>query len=115
MYRWYGAKGVMSWSILATIATNIECLIQIDALGMSMTGGNILFASTFLATDIISEMYGKQKANKLVNLSIITVVLFVVISQTWLFFQPNATDFALPHISSIFSNVPRVMIATLVK
>lgn len=114
MYRWCGSKGVLAWSILATVAANIECLIQIDAFGMSMTGGNILFASTFLATDIISEMYSKQKANKLVNISIITAVLFVVISQTWLFFQPNSADFAFPYVSGIFANVPRVMIASLI-
>lgn len=114
MYRLFGSKGVMAWSILATVAANIECLVQIDAFGMSMTGGNILFASTFLATDIISEMYGKKEANAVVNISIVTSVLFVLISQTWLFFAPNAVDFAFPHVQGIFKSVPRVMIASLV-
>lgn len=114
MYRWFGRKGVMAWSILATVAANIECLIQIDAFGMSMTGGNILFASTFLATDIISEMYGKEKANHWVNMSIVTSVLFVIISQSWLFFKPNDVDFAFPFVQGIFSSVPRIMVASLV-
>lgn len=113
MYRWLGFKGVMAWSILATVAANIECLIQINAFGLSMTGGNILFASTFLATDIISEMYGKKKANMMVNISIVTSVLFVIVSQTWLFFAPNDVDFAFPHVQGIFSSVPRIMIASL--
>ena len=113
MYRWFGSRGVMAWSILATVAANIECLIQIDAFGMSMTGGNILFASTFLATDIISEMYGNKKANLMVNISIVTSILFVVVTQTWLFFAPNAVDFAFPHVQSIFTSVPRIMVASL--
>ncbi len=114
MYRFFGRKGVMAWSILATVAANIECLIQIDAFGMSMTGGNILFASTFLATDIISETCGKKQANHLVNLNILVSVLFVLVSQSWLFFQPNSVDFAFPHVQRLFSNVPRIMIASLI-
>ncbi len=48
------------WTVLATIAANIEVLIMVTAFGMEMTLGNILFASTFLVTDILSELYGKK-------------------------------------------------------
>ncbi len=113
MYRWFGRKGVMAWSILATVSANIECLIQIDAFGMSMTGGNILFASTFLATDIISEMYGRKQANNLVHINVVISVLFVLISQSWLFFHPNSVDFVFPHVQGIFASVPRIMVASL--
>lgn len=114
LYRFFGSKGVLAWSILAAIAMNIECLIQIHAFGMDMTGGNILFASTFLATDIISEMYGKKMAHHFVNINIATAVIFVIVSQSWLFFQPNSVDFIFPHVENIFRNVPRIMIASLV-
>lgn len=114
MYRWLGRTGILAWSILATLAANIECLIQLNAFGMSMTGGNILFASTFLATDIVSEISGKKEASKMVTINIIISILFVVISQSWLLFQPNDVDFAFPHVRGIFTQVPRIMIASLV-
>ena len=53
-------QGLYLWTVLATIAANIEVLIMVNAFGMEMTLGNILFASTFLVTDILSELYGKK-------------------------------------------------------
>ena len=47
-------------TVFATITANIEVLLLIDAFGMEMTLGNILFAMTFLITDILSER--KEKA-----------------------------------------------------
>ena len=51
--------GMMAFTVFATIAANIEVMILVDAFGMEMTLGNILFATTFLVTDILSEVAGK--------------------------------------------------------
>ena len=58
------------FTAIATITANIEVLIMVDAFGMEQTLGNILFASTFLVTDIISEVDGKKAAQKAVNIGI---------------------------------------------
>ena len=60
LYRIFGKQGLYTFTIIATIGANIEVLIVINAFGMEMTLGNVLFASTFLITDIISEIYGKK-------------------------------------------------------
>ena len=52
------------FTVFATIAANIEVLLLVDAFGMEMTLGNILFATTFLVTDILSETEGKKAAEK---------------------------------------------------
>lgn len=113
-FRLFGSKGLLCWTVLATIAANIEVLILVDAFGMEQTLGNILFASTFLVTDILSETAGKKEANLAVNIGIATSVCFVVISQSWLLYQPNANDFVSGSIHTVFSNTPRVMITGLV-
>ncbi len=112
-YRLFGETGLYCWTVLATIAANIEVLIVIDAFGMEQTLGNVMFASTFLTTDILSEVAGKKKANKAVTLGIVTSVAFIVISQMWLLFTPAASDWASESIHTIFSNTPRVMLASL--
>ena len=56
----FGKQGLYGWTVIATIAANIEVLILVDAFGMEQTLGNVLFASTFLVTDILSESYGKK-------------------------------------------------------
>ena len=102
-------QGLYLWTVVATIAANIEVLSIVNAFGMEMTLGNILFASTFLVTDILSELYGKKAAKTAVFLGIATSVLFIFISQSWMLYQPNENDFASPAIRTVFSNTPRLM------
>lgn len=104
-------QGLYLWTIVATIAANIEVLIIVNAFGMEMTLGNILFASTFLVTDILSELYGKKEAQKAVYLGIATSVIFILISHSWLLYSPNSNDFVMPSMKVIFSNTPRIMLA----
>lgn len=74
VYRLFGKSGLYCFTAIATITANIEVLIMVDAFGMEQTLGNILFASTFLVTDIISEVDGKKAAQKAVNIGIFTSV-----------------------------------------
>lgn len=87
---------------------------MLDAFGMEQTLGNVLFASTFLISDILSETAGKAAAKKAVNIGIVTSLAFIVISQSWLLYQPAASDWARESFAVIFSNTPRVMLASLV-
>ena len=61
-------KGLYCWTVLATIAANIEVMILVEAFGMQQTLGNILFASTFLVTDILSECNCDQSRKRYKNL-----------------------------------------------
>ena len=109
----FGTSGLMGFTVFATIAANIEVLILVQAFGMEMTLGNILFATTFLVTDILSEIAGKKQAQQAVWIGIAANVLFVVVSQSWLMYIPSAEDWVTPSMRSIFSNTPRLMLASL--
>ncbi len=112
-FRLFGKSGLYCWTVLATIAANIEVLIVVDAFGMEQTLGNVLFASTFLATDMLSEFYGKEASKKAVNIGIAASAAFIIISQSWLHYIPSASDWASPHMRAIFSNTPRTMLSSL--
>ena len=113
-YKLFGKTGLYCWTVLATVAANIEVTMVVDAFGMEQTLGNILFASTFLATDILSENVGRKSANKAVYISIATSVMFILISQSWMLYTPNSSDFAYSSIKSVFANTPRLMISSIV-
>lgn len=113
-FRFFGKTGLYCFTVLATIAANIEVLIVVDAFGMEQTLGNILFASTFLVTDILSEVEGKQAANRAVILGFLSSAVFILISQSWMLFTPNENDWAAPAIRAVFSNTPRLMISSMV-
>ncbi|MCM1160690.1 MAG: queuosine precursor transporter [Roseburia sp.] len=114
LLKLFKEQGLYLWTVIATIAANIEVLIVVNAFGMEMTLGNILFASTFLVTDILSELYGKKAAQTAVWLGIATSIAFIVISQSWLLYIPNENDFAMPSIRAIFSNTPRLMLVGII-
>ena len=112
-YKFFGRTGLYMWTVIATISANIEVLILVDAFGMEQTLGNVLFASTFLVTDILSETEGKKYANKAVRMGIVVSVAFILISQSWFLYEPNGNDWAMPAIRSVFSNTPRLMLVSI--
>lgn len=112
-FRFFGEVGLYCWTVFATITANIEVLLLVDAFGMEMTLGNILFASTFLVTDVLSEIAGKKQAQRAVNLGIVTSICFIILSQSWLLYVPSETDWAGPSFHTIFSNTPRLLLASL--
>ncbi len=113
-FKLFGKQGLYCFTAIATIAANIEVLILVKAFGMEMTLGNVLFASTFLVTDIISEIYGKSDAKRAVNIGVATSIAFIVFSQWWLLYTPAASDQAMTSMKAIFSNTPRTMLASLI-
>ena len=112
-YRYFGKKGLLAFNILATLLANIEVLILVRAFGVEMTLGNVLFASTFLITDILSENHSRKDANKAVIISTLCSVIFIVISQSWLLYTPSVNDWASGAFRTIFSSTPRIVCASL--
>lgn len=113
-YRFLGRSGLFGVSVAATILANIEVIILIVAFGLEQTLGNILFASTFLITDILSECEGKKYANRAVFMGLGASAFFLAISQSWRFYEPAADDILHPLISQVFSITPRIVIASFI-
>jgi hypothetical protein len=113
-YKFFGKTGLFCMSAISTILANIEVVILINAFGMEQTLGNVLFASTFLVTDILSECEGKKEANKAVFLGVFSSLFFLLLSQSWLIYVPSESDFVHSAMLDVFSNTPRMIIASLV-
>lgn len=109
----FGKSGLFAWIGICAVFANIEVTILVHAFGMDQTLGNTLFASSFLATDILSEIYGKKDANKGVYVGIITTVFFIVLSTMWLHYIPAESDWAMPSVKTLFANTPRMLCASL--
>lgn len=112
-YRFFGKNGLLAFNVMATLLANIEVLLLVRAFGVEMTLGNVLFASTFLITDILSENHSRKDANRAVIISTLCSILFIAISQTWLLYTPSENDWASGAIETIFSNTPRIVCASL--
>ncbi|MBO6100511.1 MAG: queuosine precursor transporter, partial [Spirochaetaceae bacterium] len=84
----FGKGGLFAWIGICTVFANIEVTVVVHAFGMDQTLGNTLFAATFLATDILSEIYGKKEASKGVLAGILTSLTFIVLSFLWVHYIP---------------------------
>ena len=109
----FGKGGLFAWIGIATVFANIEVTIVVYAFGMDQTLGNTLFAATFLATDILSEIYGKKEATKGVLAGIFTSLTFIVLSFMWVHYIPAESDWASEFVHGLFSNTPRMLISSL--
>lgn len=110
--KFLGKEGLIGWIGISSILANIMILKSVDLLGIGATLGNVLFASNFLATDMLTENYGYKSAKKGVKFGIFAVLFFMIVTQVALRYIPNAEDFAQSSFELIFSFVPRISIAS---
>ena len=113
-YKLFGKHGLFAFTALATILANIEVLILVDGFGMEQTLGNVMFASTYLVTDILSENHSKKDAAKAVYIGIFTAVAMLAFTQYWFLFTPSANDWVMPSVKTVFAQTPRLMLASLI-
>lgn len=111
--KFLGKEGIIGWMGIASILANLLLIKSVDVLGISATLGNVLFASNFLATDILTENYGYKEAKKGVRFGIISVIIFMIVTQVALLFVPNAEDIAQSSFETLFSFVPRISLASI--
>ncbi|MBQ8176714.1 MAG: queuosine precursor transporter [Oscillospiraceae bacterium] len=112
VYRLFGKIGMYVMTAIVTILANIEVTMLVNGFGMEQTLGNVMFASTYLITDILSENESKESANRSVALGIMTSALMFIFTQYWLLYTPSESDWATPHIEAIFSTTPRLLLAS---
>lgn len=112
-YRLFGKTGLYGYVCFATILANIQACKAIQLLGLSTTAGAVLYASTFLCTDILSERHGKAAASKAVWLGVFVNLLWLAGTQITLGFVPAPTDYIQPSLEVVFGMVPRISLASL--
>ena len=111
--RLFKKDGLIVWVSIATILANITVCKMIDVFGFTTSLGNVIFASTFLATDILSEKYSAKVARKSVYLSIFSSITFIIITQLTLIFIPSNEDVVHEAMVTLFSINLRTTIASM--
>ena len=61
-YRLFGKAGAITWVAMATILANVITAKNANIFGLSTAIGTVMFASTFLATDILTEYHSIKDA-----------------------------------------------------
>lgn len=113
MEKLFKKEGLFVWVSIATILANIIVCKTVNLLGFASSLGNIMFASNFLATDIILEKYGKKDAQKAVFMGLASAIIFIVTTQLTLLFIPDVEDLAHESMKTLFTLSLRTTVASL--
>ncbi len=116
-YKFFGKWGLIMWIPISVIVANIQVIQTIELFGLVATLGNIVYATSFLVTDILSENYGKEDAKKAVWIGFFSLISMTLLMNLALYFHPLQGDefAATTHesLSTIFELMPRIAIASL--
>ena len=112
-YKVFHKTGLYIMSGIMTILANIEALMIVEGFGMEQTLGNVMFAATFLITDILSENESEKDAARAVWMGGFSSVTMLLLTQYWMLYTLAPSDWAGEHIRAIFSTTPRMLFASL--
>lgn len=114
MYKCFGKTGLFAWVAISAVLANIQVTKTIEIIGLTATLGNSLYASAYLATDILNEKYSKEEARKAVWLGFAALLVMVIAMQAGLTFIPAESDIANDSLQTIFGLIPQIAIASMI-
>ncbi len=114
MEKMFKKEGLYVWISIATIMANLLVCKSIDILGLTASLGNVMFASIFLATDILSEKYDVKDSRKAVMLAIASQIIFILATTLAVSYIPSETDLSHESMKTLFSINARVSISSIV-
>ncbi|MCD8919468.1 queuosine precursor transporter [Staphylococcus gallinarum] len=114
MYRMFGKQGLIAWIAIGTIIANIQVLKTVDLFSISATLGNVMFASIYLATDILNDIYGRKVAKRAVWIGFSSTLVMIIVMQMSLHFIPSSIDTSQHALATIFNVVPRIALGSVI-
>tara|TARA_B100001057_G_scaffold497766_1_gene602823 strand:- start:414 stop:1154 length:741 start_codon:yes stop_codon:yes gene_type:complete len=114
--RLFGYVGIFVYTALAIIAGNIQVLKTVDFFYSPepVALGTILFASTFLCTDILSEYYGKEKARTNILIGFCSFLFMTLLMVLTIGLKPSEDDWVQESLSNVFTPMTRFFIASMI-
>ncbi|MEM6797015.1 MAG: queuosine precursor transporter [Acidobacteriota bacterium] len=118
LHRFFGEAGLYAYVVVAILGANIQVLkaVKFAVYQEPVALGTVMFASSFLATDILSEHYGTKRARAGVLLGLVCYLIFTIFMILTLGFAPLTPEQAgeemawaiasHEHLTAIFSHSP---------
>lgn len=86
----------------------------INIFGFYAPAGVLAYSVTFIVSDIISEIWGKERANEVIQCGFIALLTAIVLSWAALHWTPAPFWHGQEGFASVLSNTPRIVLASLI-
>lgn len=90
LYRRFGIAGLQVAIATAIVLANLQGPKLTQIFGFETSLGVIFYSSIFFATDILSENYGRERANQAVMMGFIVSIIVLVMLSIGVMFTPSA-------------------------
>lgn len=126
MHRLWGESGLHAYIVTAILAANIQVLkaVKFSVYPEPVAAGTIIFASTYVATDILTECYGPKAGRRGVLIGFASYLVFTVVMILTLGYSPLTPEqagesmaWALPyqgHLEALFLPSPGLFLAGMI-
>jgi uncharacterized integral membrane protein (TIGR00697 family) len=116
LYRLFGKVGLQVAIATAIILANLQGPKLTSIFGFETTIGVIFYSSIFLATDILSENYGRAEANKAVRMGFVVSLIVLLMLSLSMLYIPTERQFSIDihnAFDTILNFTPRFVLGSL--
>ncbi|NDV27456.1 queuosine precursor transporter [Desulfovibrio sp. JC010] len=92
----------------AVVSTKI-----INIFGFYAPAGVLAYSITFIVSDIISEIWGKERANEVIHCGFIALLTAIALSWAALYWTPAPFWHGQEGFASVLASTPRIVLASL--
>lgn len=111
--KFFKKEGLYVWIGISTIIANIIVCKSVDIMGITTGLGNVMFASSFLATDILCEKYSAKDGKKAIILGVVSQLIFISTTLLALSYAPSDVDISNESMKTLFTINFRVSLASI--
>lgn len=109
-----GRTAIFVFTVGCILVSNVTVTKQVEFFGLTTSLGVFIFSVTYLASDILTEYWGRPDALKLVAANLAAQIAFMIYSTLSIWTPAAGTDSAASAIASLFTVTPRITVAAVV-
>ncbi|MGK0500811.1 MAG: putative integral membrane protein (TIGR00697 family) [Oceanicoccus sp.] len=89
LFRLFGRQGLYASIIISLLLANLQGPKLTEIFGLQTSMGVILYSSIYFSTDLLSERYGREEANRAVMIGFVVSVMIIAMTSISLLYLPS--------------------------
>ena len=107
-----GKEALITLVSLQAILANLFVTKSIYLFGFTATAADALAVGSMLCLNLLQEYYGKKSAQQALWISLASGVIYMIITQLHLAYEPSLIDTCQSHFKALLQHTPRLIAAS---